>query len=72
MIKTILQKVLTQKQQDAGLYLVEPDDHLIELKDKDGKVLAVWGSVGATVIEIRKEASKYLKAQNFSPGYVDL
>jgi len=71
MTETVLQKVLTQSQRNAGLCLVEPDDHTIELRDKDGKVLAVWGSSGATVIEIRKEADKYIKggAGSVEKGY---
>ena len=64
MIKAVLKACLTAKQREAGLYLEEPDDHTLELKDKNGKVLAVWGSSGATVIEIRKEADKYIKGED--------
>jgi len=60
MTETVLQKVLTQKQKNAGLCLVEPDDHTVELKDKEGRCLAVFSS-GAMVMEIRKEADKYIK-----------
>jgi len=36
MIKTVLQKALTQRQQDAGLFLVEPDDHTLNYEMKMG------------------------------------
>jgi len=59
MLKRILRACLTQRQREEGLYRCEPDDHTVELKDKEGKQLAVFSS-SATVVEIRKEADKHI------------
>lgn len=56
MIKAVLKACLTKRQQTQGLRLVEPDDRTVELRDKDGKRLAVWSSSGVTVEEIRESA----------------
>jgi len=55
-----LKECLTTKQQEAGLYLVEPDDHTVELRNKAGERLAVWSSSGVTIQEMRREADKYV------------
>jgi len=64
MIKGLLKACLTKEQQAKGLYLEEPDDHTVELRGKDSKVLAVWSSSGATKFEIREESDKYIKGGN--------
>lgn len=60
MIKTVLQRALTEKQQAAGLSLIESDDRILELHDKEGEELAVWYSSAVNIIEIRKEADKHI------------
>jgi len=60
MIKGVLQACLTKEQQAKGLYLEEPEDHTVELKDKAGERLAVFNSSSATVEAIRGEADKHM------------
>lgn len=59
--KMTLEAGLTAQQKRAGLYLVEPDPHTVELRDKTGERVAAWSSSGATIAEIRAEAEQYLK-----------
>jgi len=54
-----LQAILTQEQLDAGLYLAEPDDHVLLLKRGD-KVLVGWSQTGVTAEAIRLEADHHL------------
>lgn len=73
MIQGILQAALTQVQRALGLYLVEPDDHTVELRSQSGNALAVWSSSGATIEEIRREANKHLfEEQHVLPIYTTL
>lgn len=59
--KMTLEAALTAQQKEAGLYLVEPDPHTVELRHKTtGRRLAVWSSMDATVAGIREAANKYL------------
>jgi len=51
--------ILTEEQRDAGLYLVEPDDHVLLLKRGD-KVLVGWSQTGVTAEAIRLEAERFL------------
>jgi len=60
MTEDVLQAVLTQEQREAGLYLEEPDDHTVELKDKAGERLAAFNSVSATVVAIRREGDRHI------------
>lgn len=53
--------VLTAQDREAGLRLVEVDDHFIWLVDKDCRVLAVLSREGATKESIRKEANQWRK-----------
>lgn len=58
-----LDKVLTKRQRDTGLYLNEPDGHLLELKYGD-EVVAVFSQLGATVQSIRETAHEWLKKKS--------
>lgn len=54
----LLTVLLKPDQRRAGLYL-EEDEHFLYLKRGD-KVLAVFSAVGATVINVWREADKHL------------
>jgi hypothetical protein len=56
----ILPSILKPEHKAVGLYL-EEDDHLVYLKDKDGKVLAYWSASGVTIAEIQHEADQQLE-----------
>ena len=58
MLEGVLKAALTKEQRDSGLHLSEPDDHTVLLKNKEGKVLAIF-SIHATIENIRKEADKF-------------
>ena len=57
-----LQQALTQEQRDAGLYLEEPDDHILELK-RDDQVVARFSQVGASKGSIQRKAQKHVKPE---------
>ena len=59
MLEGILKAALTKEQRDAGLYLSEPDDHTVLLRNKTDEMLAIF-SIHATIENIRKEASQFL------------
>lgn len=59
MLQDVLDRVLTEDQRDRGLYLTEPDDHILALMGDDGSCLATWSSVGATLAEIQREAERW-------------
>jgi len=54
-----LKSILNQKHRDAGLYLEEPDDHLVHLKRGD-KILTSFYQTVVTVVQIRKEADYWM------------
>ncbi len=56
----ILDGTLTPKHREVGLRLVEIDDHFLELRNRQGDVIATFSQSGATVIAIKEEADKYL------------
>ena len=55
--------ILKPEHRAMGLSLKE-DDHLIYLKDKDGKTLAYWLTSGTNEAEIQSEADLHLKWEN--------
>lgn len=56
----VLKAALTKEQQEAGLYLEEPDDHTLLLKRKgQGLHLAAWYQTTATIKDIRATANYY-------------
>jgi len=58
----MLQALLTQEQRDAGLYLEEPDDHILVLK-RGRQVVARFSQGGATPESIQREAQKHVKPE---------
>lgn len=58
MLKLVLIGVLTKKQREAGLWLDEIDDHILELKQ--GQITRAILSSSTTVREIQKEAQKWV------------
>lgn len=58
MMKETLKAALTPAQRNAGLYLHEPDDHTVLLKNSKG-TLAIFGT-HATIKNIRLTAEKFL------------
>ena len=58
MPKQVLTEVLTKKQREAGLWLDEIDDHILELKQ--GQITRAILSSSTTVWEIQKEAQKWV------------
>ena len=57
-----LQQALTQEQRDAGLYLEEPDDHILVLKRGD-QVLARFSQEGTSKGSIQREAQKHVRPE---------
>jgi hypothetical protein len=55
-----LQAALTERQREAGLCLVEPDDDVLQPKRGD-QVLATFSRRGAAIESIREEAEKWLE-----------
>jgi len=49
-----LNSVLTEKQREAGFYL-EDDEDFVYFYSKEGKLLAIFSSHGATIQSIREE-----------------
>ena len=58
MLKQVLIGVLTKEQREAGLWLDEIDDHILELKQ--GQITRAILSSSTTVWEIQKEAQKWV------------
>jgi len=54
-----LQDTLTGEQREAGFYLADDEDFVF-LYDKEGKLLAVFSSHGATVESIREETERLI------------
>jgi len=63
MLKGILVAALTIEQRKQGSSLDEPDDHILRLLYQ-GEPVAQFSSTGATVAEIRAEASRTAKKNN--------
>jgi len=57
----IIHGTLAPRHREAGLELTE-DDHIIELKH-NSEVIARFSAISVKVIEIHKEADKWLKEQ---------
>lgn len=55
-----LDNVLTKTQRDSGLYLEEPDDHVVVLKHGD-EVVATFYQTRVTAQTIRETADRWLK-----------
>ena len=62
MLEMVLSAALTKKQREAGLYLEEPDDHLLCLKQEQ-IIRAVFSQTGATIYEIRKEGDRWISSR---------
>ena len=60
MLREILDAVLSENQRKAGLYLEEENDHLLLLK-QGVMTRAVFSQTGTTVLEIQKEAGKWVQ-----------
>ena len=60
MKQTILDGTLAPRHREAGISLVETDDHFLVLSCKT-ETIARWSATGATVFEIIKEADKWLR-----------
>lgn len=60
MLRELLERVLKPEHKAAGLFLEEEDDHFLLLK-REGRVLAVFSSLGATIEAIQATADKHLK-----------
>jgi len=58
MLKQVLIGVLTKEQREAGLWLDEVDDHILELKQ--GQITRAILSSSTTIQEIQKEAQKWV------------
>lgn len=63
MMKQILNGTLAPKHRTAGLELIETDDHLLELRTYNAEVIARFSAIGVTVLEIHREADKWLQQQ---------
>ena len=60
MLKELLSAILTKKQREAGLYLEEEGDFLYL---KQGEITRItFSQTGATVVEIREEAEKWVSS----------
>jgi uncharacterized membrane-anchored protein len=59
MLEDFVKRVLTDQQRAAGLYLEEPDDHVVILKQAS-KVRAVFSQMGTTKDSIRAEADRWM------------
>ena len=53
----ILANILKAEHREAGLCLDE-DDHMLYLRNKEGKILAMWWATNATVEEVLREATQ--------------
>ena len=51
---------LTEKQENAGYYLVEEDDHIVSLYCKERRI-AVFNAYHVTIEELRKEADTHME-----------
>ena len=58
MIEGLTASILTDQQRAAGLYLEQPDDHVLILKQAN-KIRAVFSQIGATKDSIRAEADRW-------------
>ena len=58
MIEDLTARILTDQQRIAGLYLEQPDDHIVILKQAN-KIRAVFSQIGATKDSIRTEADRW-------------
>jgi len=59
MIEDLAGRILTDQQRTAGLYLEQPDDHVVILKQAN-KIRAVFSQIGATKDSIRAEADRWM------------
>jgi len=63
LLKGILVAALTAEQRERGFSLDEPDNHTLLLLYQ-GKPVACFSSIGATVAEIRAEADRIARETN--------
>ena len=57
----VLNAALTKEQKDAGFYLTEPNDHVVELRQRTGSVLVATFTLSATIETIRAAADAAMK-----------
>ena len=59
MIEDLAARILTDQHRTAGLYIEQPDDHVVLLKQAN-KIRAVFSQIGATKDSIRAEANRWV------------
>lgn len=57
-----LQGILAKEQREAGLALVETDDHILELRH-GSRVIARWLQTAATVEQIQYTAKTFIELE---------
>jgi len=63
MMKQILNGSLSPRHREAGLELIETDDHVLELRTHNAEIVARFSATSTTILEIHKEADKWLQQQ---------
>ena len=73
MLKSILSRSLTPRQQAAGLSLEEPDDHHVLLCHEDGRVIKKWYVTDGhpTIIDIQEAGDRELERMEGIPFDVE-
>ncbi len=69
---SILQRVLTKEQREAGLFLREDDHFVFLMKRCQEKPLATWNAHKVEVQEILHEAQQYVEQEKSGVSFANM